>query len=64
MFKAGDAVAKIDGYIVAVKDGGGRIGSRVMVRIESAGRNEAEAVIVPSGADSEQAGVGGRETVS
>jgi len=64
MFKAGDAVAKIDGYIVAVKDGGGRIGSRVMVRIESAGRNEAEAVIVPSGVGSEQAGVGGRETVS
>ena len=64
MFRAGDAVAKIDGYIVAVRDGGDKIGSRVMVRIESAGRNEADAVIVSDGAENQQAGVTSAKPVS
>jgi ribonuclease G len=59
MFKANDAVAKIDGYIVSVQNGMPFVGSRVMVRIEKAGRNEAEAVIVDGGVDVAQTGIGG-----
>jgi len=64
MFRANDAVAKIDGYIVAVKDGMPFVGTRVMVRIEKAGRNEAEAVIVDGGVDAAQAGIGSGKAVS
>ncbi|MCX6394849.1 MAG: Rne/Rng family ribonuclease [Solirubrobacterales bacterium] len=64
MFKANDAVAKIDGYIVAVKDGMPFVGNRVMVRIESAGRNEAEAVIVDAGLGPAQTGIQSGNAVS
>jgi len=64
MFKANDAVAKIDGYIVAVKDGMPFVGTRVMVRIESAGRNEAEAVIVDAGLGPAQTGIQSGNAVS
>jgi ribonuclease G len=64
MFKANDAVAKIDGYIVSVHDGMPFVGKRVMVRIEKAGRNEAEAVMVDGGVDVAQTGVGGGQSVS
>lgn len=64
MFKANDAVAKIDGYIVSVRDGMPLVGKRVMVRIEKAGRNEAEAVIVDAGADDAQTSVGSGQSVS
>ncbi|MEI6447573.1 MAG: Rne/Rng family ribonuclease [Actinomycetes bacterium] len=64
MFSAGDAVAKIDGYIVSVKGGEGLVGQRVMVRIESAGRNEAKAVMIESQADPAQTGVAGGKAVS
>ena len=64
MFKANDAVAKIDGYIVSVRDGMPFVGKRVMVRIEKAGRNEAEAVIVDAGAEVAQTSVGGGQSVS
>ncbi len=64
MFSAGDAVAKIDGYIVAVKGGEALVGQRVMVRIESAGRNEARAVMIESQADPAQTGVAGGKAVS
>ena len=63
MFSAGDAVAKIDGYIVAVKGGESRVGQRLMVRIEKAGRNEAMAVIIDDGASTTQAGVAGDKAV-
>jgi len=63
MFSAGDAVAKIDGYIVAVKDGESRVGQRLMVRIEKAGRNEAMAVIIDDGASDTQAGVASSKAV-
>jgi ribonuclease G len=63
MFSAGDAVAKIDGYIVAVKGGESRVGQRLMVRIEKAGRNEAMAVIIDDGASGTQAGVAGDKAV-
>jgi len=64
MFKANDAVAKIDGYIVSVKDGMPFVGTRVMVRIESAGRNEAEAVIVDAGLGPAQTGIQSGNAVS
>ena len=64
MFSAGDAVAKIDGYIVAVKGGESRIGERLMVRIEKAGRNEASAVILEDTASASQSGVAGDKSVS
>ena len=64
MFSAGDAVAKIDGYIVAVRDGESRVGERLMVRIEKAGRNEASAVILEDTASASQSGVAGDKSVS
>ncbi len=53
MYNADDAVAKIDGYIVAVAGGGPFLGEKKMVRIEEAGRNSAAATLLePSpGAD-------------
>jgi len=64
MFSAGDAVAKIDGYIVAVRGGESRVGERLMVRIEKAGRNEASAVILEDTASASQSGVAGDKSVS
>ncbi len=64
MFSAGDAVAKIDGYIVAVRGGESRVGERLMVRIEKAGRNEASAVILEDTASASQSGVVGDKSVS
>ncbi len=50
MYNADDAVAKIDGYIVAVAGGGPFLGEKKMVRIEEAGRNSAAATLLePSG---------------
>ena len=60
MFNDGDAVAKIDGYIVSVRGGGRRVGERLMVRIEKAGRNEAEAVILEGDAVAQPGVVGGK----
>ncbi len=53
MYNADDAVAKIDGYIVAVAGGGPFLGEKKMVRIEEAGRNSAAATLleVAPGAD-------------
>ncbi len=53
MYNADDAVAKIDGYIVAVTGGGPFLGEKKMVRIEEAGRNSAAATLleVAPGAD-------------
>jgi ribonuclease G len=46
MFTAGDAVAKVDGYIIEVVDGGPFVGEKRMVRIEAPGRTSARAVLV------------------
>ncbi len=46
MYNADDAVAKIDGYIVAVAGGGPFLGEKKMVRIEEAGRNSAAATLL------------------
>ena len=52
MFSPGDAVAKIDGYIISVTGGERYVGEKHLVRIEEAGRSSAVAslVEVPAGA--------------
>jgi ribonuclease G len=52
MFSPGDAVAKIDGYIISVTGGERYVGEKHLVRIEEAGRSSAVAslVAVPAGA--------------
>jgi ribonuclease G len=46
MYSPGDAVAKIDGYIIAVKNADRFVGEKLLVRIEDVGRTEAVAVLV------------------
>ncbi len=46
MYNAGDAVAKVDGYIVSVRGGVGAVGQKRLVRIEQVGRTEAIAVLI------------------
>ena len=53
MYAVDDAVAKVDGYIISVTDGGAHVGEKRLARIEEAGRSSATAVLVedqpPSG---------------
>jgi ribonuclease G len=46
MYSPGDAVAKIDGYIISVTGGGDYVGEKHLVRIEEAGRTEATASLL------------------
>ena len=46
MYSAGDAVAKVDGYIISVKDADRAVGQKRLVRIEQVGRTEAVAVLI------------------
>jgi ribonuclease G len=46
MYSPGDAVAKIDGYIIAVKGGGRFVGTKRLVRIDEVGRTAAAASLV------------------
>ncbi len=46
MYSPGDAVAKIDGYIISVTGGTPYVGQKHMVRIEEVGRTEARATLV------------------
>ncbi|MGH3049149.1 MAG: ribonuclease E/G, partial [Gaiellaceae bacterium] len=46
MYSPGDAVAKIDGYIISVRGGTRYVGSKRLVRIEEAGRTSAVASLV------------------
>jgi ribonuclease G len=46
MYEVDDAVAKVDGYIISVVDGGAHVGEKRLVRIEEAGRSAATAVLV------------------
>jgi ribonuclease G len=46
MYNVDDAVAKIDGYIVSVTGGGRMVGSKVLVRIDEAGRTSARATAI------------------
>ncbi len=60
MYSPGDAVAKIDGYIISVRGGGRFVGEKHLVRIEDAGRTEATASLVdaPAAADGDSSGDG------
>ncbi len=51
MYSPGDAVAKVDGYIISVRGGGRYVGEKHLVRIEDAGRTEAVATLVDVSAD-------------
>jgi ribonuclease G len=57
MYEVDDAVAKIDGYIISVVNGGRYVGSKKLVRIEEAGRTAAVATLLdadePEAADGE-----------
>jgi ribonuclease G len=46
MYSAGDAVAKIDGYIISVKDATSAVGEKRLVRIEEVGRTAAVARLI------------------
>ncbi|HEX3804475.1 MAG TPA: Rne/Rng family ribonuclease [Solirubrobacteraceae bacterium] len=46
MYSAGDAVAKVDGYIIAVKGGDNAVGQKRLVRIDEVGRTQAIAVLI------------------
>jgi len=46
MYSPGDAVAKIDGYIISVRGGGRFVGRKRLVRIEEVGRTTAVASLV------------------
>jgi ribonuclease G len=46
MYSPGDAVAKIDGYVIAVKDATAAVGQKRLVRIEEVGRNSAVARLI------------------
>jgi ribonuclease G len=51
MYSAGDAVAKVDGYIIEVKGGTPYVGEKHLVRIEDAGRTRAVASLIDLPAD-------------
>ena len=48
MYNADDAIARVDSYIVSVKDGGRFVGERKLVRIEQVARSAATASLVGS----------------
>ena len=60
MYSPGDAVAKIDGYIISVTGGTPYVGEKHMVRIEEVGRTAARASLV----DAQPASTDGRAPAS
>jgi ribonuclease G len=60
MYSPGDAVAKVDGYIISITGGGDYVGEKHLVRIEEAGRTEAVASLldVPAPATASSNGSG------
>jgi len=46
MYSPGDAVAKVDGYMISVAGGGPYVGEKHLVRIEEAGRTQAAATLL------------------
>jgi ribonuclease G len=51
MYAEDDAVAKIDGYVIAVAGAGPYIGEKRLVRIESVGRTAASGVLADAPVD-------------
>ncbi len=58
MYSPGDAVAKIDGYIISVTGGNAYVGEKHLVRIEEVGRTSARAALVDAPTPSVGAGSG------
>src|SRR3954464_2848424 len=61
MYEVDDAVAKIDGYIISVVNGGGFVGTKKLVRSEEAGRTAAVATLLDA-EDQPDGGSGGSGT--
>jgi ribonuclease G len=61
MYNVDDAVAKIDGYVISVGGAGKLVGSKVLVRIEEAGRTSARAVVIGEPEAPAAAGGDGKE---
>jgi ribonuclease G len=63
MYQAGDAVAKVDGYVISVTGGDPYVGTKQLVRIEDVGRTQATATLVevPAATASSAAGDDGDE---
>jgi ribonuclease G len=61
MYSPGDAVAKIDGYIISIRGGTRYVGQKHMVRIEEVGRTSAVASLVDVGPGAGPAGSDGSD---
>ena len=55
MYSEDDAVAKVDGYLIEVRDGIEYVGQKMLVRIEEAGRTAARAVLAEVAEEAAQA---------
>jgi len=55
MYSPGDAVAKVDGYIISVRGGTKYVGEKRLVRIEEVGRSAAVASLVDAPVDPQRA---------
>ena len=55
MYSEDDAVAKVDGYLIEVRDGIEYVGEKMLVRIEEAGRTSARAVLAEVAEEAAQA---------
>ena len=66
MYSPGDAVAKIDGYIISIRGGTRYVGEKHVVRIEEVGRSAAVASLVdlPAGPDGTASGEDGDDVES
>ena len=60
MYAEDDAVAKIDGYVIAVAGAGPYIGEKRLVRIEAVGRTAASGVLADAPTNGAGAGGSGR----
>jgi ribonuclease G len=61
MYSPGDAVAKVDGYVISIRGGGDYVGEKHLVRIEEAGRTSAVASLVDVPAAASASSVDGAE---
>ncbi len=59
MYSPGDAVAKVDGYLISITGGGPFVGEKHLVRIEDAGRTSAVASLVDAATGSSSSGDSG-----
>ncbi len=59
MYSPGDAVAKVDGYLISITGGGPFVGEKHLVRIEDAGRTSAIASLLDVATDSSDSGDSG-----